>query len=145
MSEINEKLIRKLISILDDSNLSKIDYETNEIKIRLGREISFNSSQSHSLPSKKNEPKNVKDSDNNNNLKGTVKAPMVGVAYLAPEPGSTPFVRIGDKVKKGQTILLIEAMKTFNNVSANEAGIISEILVSDGQPVEFDQPLIIIK
>ena len=145
MSEINEKLIRKLISILDDSNLSKIDYETNEKKIRLGREISFNSSQSHSLPSKKNEPKNVKDSDNNNNLKGTVKAPMVGVAYLAPEPGSTPFVRIGDKVKRGQTILLIEAMKTFNNVSANEAGIISEILVSDGQPVEFDQPLIIIK
>ena len=122
MSEINEKLIRKLISILDDSNLSKIDYETNEIKIRLGREISFNSSQSHSLPSKKNEPKNVKDSDNNNNLKGTVKAPMVGVAYLAPEPGSTPFVRIGDKVKKGQTILLIEAMKTFNPIKAQKSG-----------------------
>ncbi|MCQ2598922.1 MAG: acetyl-CoA carboxylase biotin carboxyl carrier protein subunit [Alphaproteobacteria bacterium] len=75
----------------------------------------------------------------------TLKSPMVGVAYLAPEPGSKPFVTVGSQVKSGDTIALIEAMKTFNPIKSDKDGTVREILVSDGQAVEFDQPIIVIE
>ncbi len=76
---------------------------------------------------------------------GAVRSPMVGVAYLAPEPGAKPFVTVGGKVKSGDTICLIEAMKTFNPVKADKDGVVKEILVADGQAVEFDTPLVVIE
>ena len=76
---------------------------------------------------------------------GAVTSPMVGIAYLAPEPGATPFVTVGRSVAAGQTVLLIEAMKTFNQIKAPHAGTITRILVTTGQPVEYDQPLMLIE
>ena len=74
-----------------------------------------------------------------------VKSPIIGTAYLAPEPGAKNFVKVGDKIKKGQTVMIVEAMKTMNHVPSTNDGIVKKILVNDGQPVEFGQPLIILK
>ena len=74
-----------------------------------------------------------------------VKSPIVGTAYLAPEPGGKKFVKVGDKIKKGQTVMIVEAMKTMNHVPSTSDGIVKKILVNDGQPVEFGQPLIVLK
>ncbi|WP_048858100.1 acetyl-CoA carboxylase biotin carboxyl carrier protein, partial [Acidiphilium multivorum] len=76
---------------------------------------------------------------------GTVKSPMVGVAYLSPEPGAAPFISVGSTVEAGQTLLLIEAMKTFNQIKAPRAGTVKSILVASGQPVEYDEPLVIVE
>ena len=133
--------IKKLTKILNDENLGEIEYENKEIRIR----ISKNSKTVTSIPYEKMESQpNSKARDTvdqvfDKSQPGTIKSPMVGVAYLSPEPGSPAFVKKGDKVKKGQTIILIEAMKTFNPVEAPFDGIISSVNVSDGQPVEFDQ------
>ncbi len=133
--------IKKLTKILNDENLGEIEYENKEIRIR----ISKNSKTVTSIPYEKMEsqpnskPRDTVDQVFDKSQPGTIKSPMVGVAYLSPEPGSPAFVKKGDKVKKGQTIILIEAMKTFNPVEAPFDGIISSVNVSDGQPVEFDQ------
>ena len=133
--------IKKLTKILNDENLGEIEYENKEIRIR----ISKNSKTVTSIPYEKMEsqpnskPRVTVDQVFDKSQPGTIKSPMVGVAYLSPEPGSPAFVKKGDKVKKGQTIILIEAMKTFNPVEAPFDGIISSVNVSDGQPVEFDQ------
>ena len=74
-----------------------------------------------------------------------VKSPIIGTAYLAPEPGAKKFVQVGDKIKKGQTVMIVEAMKTMNHVPSTSDGIVKKILVNDGQPVEFGQPLIVLK
>ena len=74
-----------------------------------------------------------------------VKSPIIGTAYLAPEPGANKFIKVGDKIKKGQTVMIVEAMKTMNHVPSTSDGIVKKILVNDGQPVEFGQPLIILK
>ena len=133
--------IKKLTKILNDENLGEIEYENKEIRIR----ISKNSKAVTSIPYEKMEsqpiskPRYAVDQVVDKSQPGAIKSPMVGVAYLSPEPGSPAFVKKGDKVKKGHTIILIEAMKTFNPVEAPFDGIISSVNVSDGQPVEFDQ------
>ena len=117
--EIDKKIIARLIKVLEDlkKSLSDKDFEV------------------------KDEPIQIQEDDS----KKALKSPIVGTAYLSPEPGAKKFVDIGQKIKKGQTIMIVEAMKTMNHVPSTQDGIVSKILVKDGEPVEFGQPLISIK
>ena len=117
--EIDNKIIKKLIEVLEDLK-----------KSLNGNEIINNN---ESVEEKINDPKKV------------VKSPIVGTAYLSPEPGAKPFVSVGKKIKKGETLLIVEAMKTMNHVPSTEDGIIKKICVEDGQPVEFGQTIIILE
>jgi len=133
--KINKKIIEELVNYLEEFNLSEIEYAEGTIKVKVSRSLT-NSTVITSEDKKKPE---VKDDDIN------VTSPIVGTAYLAPEPGAKKFVEIGQKIKKGQTIMIIEAMKTMNHVPSTQNGTVSKILVKDGGPVEFGQPLISIK
>ena len=134
--KINKKIIEELVGYLKEFNLSEIEYAEGTTKVKVSR--SMNNLGVISAEVKK------KQSVINNN--GThVTSPIVGTAYLAPEPGAKKFVEVGQKIKKGQTIMIIEAMKTMNHVPSTQEGIVSEILVKDGEPIEFGQPLISIK
>ena len=134
--KINKKIIEELTGYLKEFNLSEIEYAEGTTKVKVSR--SMNNLGVISAEVKK------KQSVINNN--GThVTSPIVGTAYLAPEPGAKKFVEVGQKIKKGQTIMIVEAMKTMNHVPSTQEGIVSEILVKDGEPIEFGQPLISIK
>ena len=134
--KINKKIIEELVGYLKEFNLSEIEYAEATTKVKVSR--SMNNPGVISTEVKK------KQSVINNN--GThVTSPIVGTAYLAPEPGANKFVEVGRKIKKGDTIMIIEAMKTMNHVPSTQDGTVSEILVKDGQPVEFGQPLISVK
>jgi acetyl-CoA carboxylase biotin carboxyl carrier protein len=150
VDEIKSDLVRHLANILDETNLSEIEYDTGSLRIRVarqGREAAVMMPAPQLAPAAPAalQAVAVEAPTDNASHPGAVKAPMVGVAFMASEPDSPPFCKVGDSVTEGQTLLLIEAMKTFNPVPAPKAGKIAEILVSDGQPVEFDQPLIIIE
>jgi acetyl-CoA carboxylase biotin carboxyl carrier protein len=133
--KIDKKIIEELVSYLKEFNLAEIEYAEGTTKVKVSRSLT-NSTVITSEDKKKSE---VKDDDIN------VTSPIVGTAYLAPEPGAKKFVEIGQKIKKGQTIMIIEAMKTMNHVPSTQNGTVSKILVKDGGPVEFGQPLISIK
>ena len=134
--KINKKIIEELVSYLGEFNLNEIEYAEGTTKVKVSRSI--NNPDVISSKVKK------KQSVINNN--GThVTSPIVGTAYLAPEPGAKKFVEEGQKIKKGQTIMIIEAMKTMNHIPSTQDGTVSEILVKDGEPVEFGQPLISVK
>ena len=134
--KINKKIIEELVGYLKEFNLSEIEYGEGDHKVKVSR--STNNSSIISTEGKK------KQTVINNNGKH-VTSPIVGTAYLAPEPGAKKFVEVGQKIKKGQTILIVEAMKTMNHVPSTQDGTVSEILVKDGEPVEFGQPLISVK
>ena len=121
---------------LKEFNLSEIEYAEATTKVKVSR--SMNNPGVISAEVKKKQPV-----INNNGMH--VTSPLVGTAYLAPEPGSKKFVEVGQKIKKGQTILIVEAMKTMNHVPSTLDGTISKILVKDGEPVEFGQPLVSVK
>ena len=134
--KINKKIIEELVGYLKEFNLSEIEYAEDSTKVRVSRAL--NNSNVISTEVKK---KQVVIEDN-----GTqVTSPLVGTAYLAPEPGAKKFVEVGQKIKKGQTIMIVEAMKTMNHVPSTQEGVVSKILVKDGEPVEFGQPLISVK
>ena len=134
--KINKKIIEELTSYLKEFNLNEIEYAEGTTKVKVSRSI--NTSNIISSEIKKKFPV----TEDNGNY---VTSPIVGTAYLAPEPGAKKFVEIGQKIKKGQTILIIEAMKTMNHVPSTQDGIVSEVLVKDGEPVEFGQSLISVK
>ena len=134
--KINKKIIEELTGYLKEFNLSEIEYAEGTTKVKVSRSI--NTSNTISPEAKKK----ISVTEDNGNY---VTSPIVGTAYLAPEPGAKKFVEIGQKIKKGQTILIIEAMKTMNHVPSTQDGIVSEVLVKDGEPVEFGQPLISVK
>ena len=134
--KINKKIIEELVGYLREFNLSEIEYAEGTTKVKVSRAMS-NSSIISTGVNKKN---TIVESNGTN-----VTCPIVGTAYLAPEPGSKKFVEVGQKVKKGQTIMIVEAMKTMNHVPSTENGTVSKIFVKDGEPVEFGQPLISIK
>ena len=134
--KINKKIIEELVGYLKEFNLSEIEYAEGTTKVKVSRSI--NNSPIISTDVKK------KQSITNNNI-SHVTSPIVGTAYLAPEPGEKKFVEIGQKVKKGQTIMIIEAMKTMNHVPSTSDGVVKEICVDDGQPVEFDQKILILE
>ena len=137
--KIDKKIIEELVSYLKEFNLSEIEYSEGGTKVKVSRTLNNPTVvSSGSIPKKDNLEKNIDSS-----LK--VTSPIVGTAYLAPEPGAKKFIEEGQKIKKGQTIMIIEAMKTMNHIPSTQDGIVSKILVKDGEPVEFGQPLISIK
>ena len=136
--KINKKIIDELVSYLKEFNLTEIEYSDGTTKVKVSRAINNPSTLSVSSETTK---KNPIINDNGVNI----TSPIVGTAYLAPEPGAKKFVEVGQKIKKGQTIMIIEAMKTMNHVPSTQDGTVNKILVKDGEPVEFGQPLISIK
>ena len=137
--KINKKIIEELVGYLKEFNLSEIDYAEGTTKVKVSRKINFDNISSNPVKKKELEIKESNDSS----LK--ISSPIVGTAYLAPEPGAKKFVEEGQKIKKGQTIMIIEAMKTMNHVPSTQDGIVSKVLVKDGDPVEFGQPLVSLK
>ena len=136
--KINKKIIEELTGYLKEFNLSEIEYAEGTTKVKVSR--SMISSASIIAPSEVKKKQEVLESNGIN-----ITSPIVGTAYLAPEPGGKKFVEVGQKIKKGQTIMIVEAMKTMNHVPSTQDGIVNKILVKDGEPIEFGQPLISIK
>ena len=134
--KIDKKIIEELVGYLKEFSLSEIEYAEGTTKVKVSR--------SKSNPDIISTEINKKQFSIENN-DTHVTSPIVGTAYLAPEPGAKKFVEVGQKVKKGQTIMIVEAMKTMNHVPSTENGTISKIFVKDGEPVEFGQPLISVK
>ena len=137
--KINKKIIEELTNYLKEFNLSEIEYAEGSTKVKVSRSINA-SAISGISPSEAKKKQEVIESSGKN-----VSSPIVGTAYLAPEPGAKKFVEVGQKIKKGQTIMIIEAMKTMNHVPSTLDGTVSKILVKDGEPVEFSQALISVK
>ena len=143
-------LIRELALLLDETSLSEIEIERSGLRVRVARNVSIAASMPASFQPSAPAPAPAGASANTgaNDLSkhpGVVPSPMVGTAYWAPEPGAKPFVEVGSKVSAGQTLLIIEAMKTMNQIPSPRAGTVTQILVEDGQPVEFGEPLMIIE
>ena len=134
--KINKKIIEELTGYLKEFNLSEIEYGEGNVKVKVSRSTSSPSI----APSEVKKKKEVIESDGIN-----ITSPIVGTAYIAAEPGGEKFVEVGQKIKKGQTIMIVEAMKTMNHVPSTQDGTVNKILVKDGEPVEFGQPLISIK
>ena len=134
--KINKKIIEELTGYLKEFNLSEIEYAEGTTKVKVSRSISS----SNIAPSEIKKKQTLIEGNGTN-----ITSPIVGTAYLAPEPGAKKFIEEGQKIKKGQTIMIIEAMKTMNHVPSTLDGTISKILVKDGEPVEFGQPLISVK
>ena len=133
---INKKIIAELVGYLKEFNLSEIEYAEGTTKVKVSRSLG-----SSSVISTEIKKKQTTINDNGTH----VTSPIVGTAYLAPEPGAKKFVEVGQKIKKGQTIMIVEAMKTMNHVPSTENGTVSKIFIKDGEPVEFGQPLISVK
>ena len=138
--EINKKIIKELKDCLDEFNLNEIEYSYKDTKIKVSKKISSDTVQVSSAS--KNET--IKKDINQETSGKKVVSPIIGTAYLAPEPGGKKFTEVGKKIKKGETVMIVEAMKTMNHVPSTFDGTVKEICVSDGQPVEFGQTLIII-
>ena len=140
-------LIRELALLLDETNLTEIEIERAGLRVRVARNISI----AASLPANFQPAVAVSaataavDVADMAKHPGVVPSPMVGTAYWASEPGAKPFIEVGSKVTVGQTLLIIEAMKTMNQIPSPRAGTVTQILVEDGQPVEFGEPLVIIE
>ena len=134
--KINKKIIEELTGYLKEFNLSEISYSEGATKVKVSRSIS----NTNISPS---EIKTKQQVVSDNGLQ--ITSPIVGTAYLAAEPGGKKFVEVGKKIKKGQTVMIVEAMKTMNHIPSTQDGIVNKILVKDGEPVEFGQPLILIK
>jgi acetyl-CoA carboxylase biotin carboxyl carrier protein len=148
-------MTRELTKILTDNNLCEIQIEEGDIKIKLSRRNQAITDSYQEIENKVNEravtlnTKNNKlttesNSDHTSHL-NAIKSPMVGTVYTRPSPDADPFVKINDKVKEGDTIVLIEAMKTFNSITATKSGTITKILIENAQPVEFGDPLFTIE
>lgn len=148
-SAIDKDLIRDLAKLLDETGLGEIEIEQEGLKVRVARPAAPAAASVHApAPAAAAgappapEPRKPADAASH---PGVVKSPMVGTAYCAPAPGAPPFVEPGGEVKEGQIILIIEAMKTMNQIPAPRSGRVSEILVTDGQPVEYGEPLLVIE
>ena len=138
--KIDKKIIEELTGYLKEFNLSEIEYAEGSTKVKVSRTTNASNIISNIAPSEIKKKQTVIESNGTN-----VTSPIVGTAYLASEPGGKNFVEVGQKIKKGQTVMIIEAMKTMNHVPSTIDGTISKILVKDGEPVEFGQPLISVK
>ena len=140
--KIDKKIIKELSDYLTEFNLTELEYTDKDIKIKVSKKnISINNETTSLNDSLKNKSKTP--------LSDTsgfeVKSPIIGTAYHAPEPGAKKFVEIGKKIKKGDTVMIVEAMKTMNHVPSSSDGIVKQICVEDGQPVEFGQTIIILE
>tara|TARA_Y100000768_G_C23843407_1_gene617281 strand:+ start:503 stop:928 length:426 start_codon:yes stop_codon:yes gene_type:complete len=140
--KIDKKLIKELVEHLNEFNLTELEYQEGQLKVKVAKgSKNIEQIKSSALVS----PNKAVLNENSENDGIRVKSPIIGTAYLAPEPGAKKFVEVGQKIKKGQTIMIVEAMKTMNHVPSTDDGVVKKILVNDGQPVEFGQPLIVLK
>ncbi len=145
--EVNEELVRKLADLLEETGLNEIEYEVNNHRIRVAKNAGMTTLAAPpaaapapcgpQAPAAAGGPEAIP--------AGAVTAPMVGTVYVASEPSAPPFVKVGDAVSEGQTLLIIEAMKVMNPLASPRAGTVKQIMISDGQPVEFGEPLLVIE
>ena len=143
--KIDKKIIKELTDCLDEFNLTELEYTEKDKKIKVSKNnISINN---QTIPSSQKITSSSQTSKISNNLNSGIKvtSPIIGTAYHAPEPGAKKFIEVGKKIKKGDTVMIVEAMKTMNHVPSTSNGVVKEILVEDGQPVEFGQVLIILE
>ena len=140
--KIDKKLIKDLVDHLKEFNLTELEYQDGQTKVKVSKALKGIESLKTGAMVSPNKSV-LKSSEDTEGVR--IKSPIIGTAYLAPEPGAKKFVEIGDKIKKGQTVMIVEAMKTMNHVPSTSDGTVKKILVNDGQPVEFGQPLIILK
>jgi acetyl-CoA carboxylase biotin carboxyl carrier protein len=146
---IDPALVRELAELLTENSLTEIEVEDGDRKIRVQRNLFAGAAASPapaaaSVPQPMTAPPMHAEAPVGEPDGESVRSPMVGTAFLAPEPGAAPFVSIGDAVKAGDTLLIVEAMKVMNPITAPRGGVIKQLLVEDGQPVEFDQPLVLL-
>ena len=140
--KIDKKLIKELVDNLKEFELTELEYQDGQTKIKVSKfskGIELGKTSSVVSPNKSV----LKSSDEGEGIR--IKSPIIGTAYLAPEPGAKKFVEIGDEIKKGQTIMIVEAMKTMNHVPSTSDGEVKKVLIEDGQPVEFGQTLVLLK
>ena len=140
--KIDKKLIKELVDHLKEFELSELEYQEGQTKIKVSKTLKGIEQLKTSSVVSPNKSV-LKSSDESEGVR--VKSPIIGTAYLAPEPGAKKFVEVGDKIKKGQTVMIVEAMKTMNHVPSTADGIVKKILIEDGQPVEFGQTLVLLK
>ena len=143
--KIDKKIIKELSDYLDEFNLTELEYTEKDTKIKVSKNnISINN---QSAPAIQNTTTNKENNQQTNKVSSglEITSPIIGTAYLAPEPGAKKFVEIGKKIKKGDTVMIIEAMKTMNHVPSTADGVVKEICVNDGQPVEFGQTILILE
>ena len=137
--KINKKLIKELVNSLEENKLTELEYSEKDIKIKVAR-VSSTTGNKIEVVNNTTEPQKEE------KIIGTeIKSPIIGTAYLAPEPGGKKFVELGKKIKKGDTVMIVEAMKTMNHVPSTKDGVVKKIAVEDGQPVEFGQTLVILE
>ena len=142
--KIDKKIIKELSDYLDEFNLTELEYTEKDTKIKVSKNKISVSSQSSPINNTASTTEKVnKISNSNSGIQ--ITSPIIGTAYHAPEPGAKKFVEVGKKIKKGDTVMIVEAMKTMNHVPSSADGVVKEILVSDGQPVEFGQALIVLE
>ena len=139
--KIDKKLIKELVDNLEEFNLTELEYQEGPNKIKVSKATKAIEQLKASAVVSPNKAV-LKSSDDTEGVR--VKSPIIGTAYLAAEPGAKKFVEVGDKIKKGQTVMIVEAMKTMNHVPSTSDGIVKKVLVEDGQPVEFGQTIIIL-
>jgi len=146
---IDQELIKDLAQLLTETDLSEIEVEQDDFRVRLSRQSSAAPIQVHApvaqpiaAPAPASAPA---ETSTPTAAAGNVPSPMVGTAYLSPAPGADPFVKIGDSVKEGETVIIVEAMKTMNQIAAPKSGKVTAVLVEDGQPVEFGEQLLMIE
>ena len=143
--QVDLKLVRQLAELLDETKLSEIEVEDSGRKIRVVRNMTVTAAVAPAAAPVVAAAPALAPAAPIGDHPGTVKSPMVGTAYLSPDPDAPPFVAVGGSIKEGDTILIIEAMKVMNPIVAPRAGKVTQILVGSGQPVEFDQPLVVIE
>ena len=137
--KINKKLIKELVDCLEENYLTELEYSEKDIKIKVTRN-SFKENNKIEISTNKAELK-----EDEITIGIEIKSPIIGTAYLAPEPGGKKFVEIGKKIKKGDTVMIVEAMKTMNHVPSTIDGVVKKVVVEDGQPVEYGQTLVILE
>ena len=136
--KINKKLIKELVDNLEEFKLTELEYSEKDTKIKVSRQSKISQNITPEIIIEKNNKKTEPES-------GTeIKSPIIGTAYLAPEPGAKKFVETGKKIKKGDTVMIVEAMKTMNHVPSPKDGVVKSVNVEDGQPVEYGQTLVVI-
>jgi len=140
--KIDKKLIKELVDNLKEFELTELEYQDGSKKIKVSKTLKGVEQIKTSAVVSPNKSV-LKSSEDSDGVR--VKSPIIGTAYLAPEPGAKKFVEVGDKIKKGQTVMIVEAMKTMNHVPSTADGEVKKILIEDGQPVEFGQTLVLLK
>ena len=137
--KINKKIIKELTEYLDEFNLTELEYSDKDYKIKVSK-----NSLNNNYVTKQENKKNTTIENKNSDSGKEITSPIIGTAYLAPEPGGKKFIDLGKRIKKGDTVIIVEAMKTMNHIPSPFDGIVKEICVEDGQPVEFGQKIVII-